>query len=305
LKDKYLRDIPSLNSLHEQEIFYGTHLIRNGKIITEPVIPFKEPTIGDYHKRHFEYINFIINFNTISNEVDNQFGIMVNKSRINTNHVNQKIIKLINTLKNEIRQKFEQDFNEKSAKIPPSATLTDDKANPVDPPKINQSTVGSNTTVKDSLSVTTSGSDNLRLDGILDINVDILPSDQQDTSREQTKKVRKPLQQSEKDVVIGRQGSCDKITGVKFSKFIRYEIDHIDGTPSNNEQTNLQAITPDLHSIKTNDLSTYNEIVANPHDYNIHIASAHLGSPITFNGLTEDKQKILVRIRKDLEKLVS
>ena len=264
------------------KIFYGTHFIRNGKTIFDSAIDFKEPKAGDYYSRYWNYSQFILEFKSDSHDIDKYFGIMVNKSSLNKTFIHPSIIKLINYLIYENKIEFEKDYDIKINKF---NNNLDSKDNSKDNLK-NEIKLGSKDNLKNEIKLESK-------DNSKDISKNSIE-----------RKSRKHIPNTNKKILIKCQDKKDNITGVKFSDFIRYEIDHIDGNPSNNNEDNLQAISVGLHSIKTNKREIYDRIVNNPIEYNLHNGLAYLDNSITLNALSSENKKKMHKICKELEKII-
>ena len=287
------------------KIFYGLHIIRNGKTIIDPVIKHKEIKFGDYHKRAFNHSQFILEYNTctIDECIDEYFGIMVNKSAVNERAIDSSINKLINYLYNE----HEISLDSKIKEIIDNGSYTKKgEKNDLEEvlPSFISAEIPLNTVAKKSNQI----SDNVEYSEIINNNIDIKKDTIPNHNDEQNvvkKEPRKKITNNSREIILSEQGNKDKITEVEFSKYIRSEIDHIDGNPSNDLYANLQAITPNLHSIKTHDPEIYSEIVRNPGKYNISVALSYLDSPKTSINLSEKDKKILHKVRKLIKPILT
>jgi len=284
-----------------QEIFYGCHLKRNDKIISDPAIEYKDIKSGTYYTRLFNHSQFLIEYKVgpHDHDIDKQFGIMVNKSCLNKSSIHLSIIKLINylyyenhQLLNDIIERKIEDFKLIYPKIEQEqSNQTKKTSNPLPILQIKpfQQNTEKDTEDKEQTDESVTDTD--------DIEVEI-------EIKDNIKKSRKKLSKNLRTRIIELQEKKEKITGITFGKYIRSEIDHIDGNPGNNEDINLQAISPNLHSLKTNDPITYQEISQNPHIYNITVALAHLDSPLTLSNLSRANQTKLLKFRKFLKTLI-
>jgi hypothetical protein len=284
------------------KIFYGLHMIRNGKTIIDPVIKHKEIKSGDYYKRTFNRSQFILEYNTtgINDCIDEYFGIMVNKSSLNKSAIDPSINKLINFLFNEneismdskIKEIIDNGSYSKKEKTNKSQTVTQSLILPVTP-------VNTLAAKPHEISVNDKYSE-IIINNSIDVNKDTTHN-HQDPQNVAKKGTRKKISSTSREITLSTQGNKEKITEVEFSKYIRHEIDHIDGDSTNDLSTNLQAITPNLHSIKTHNRDIYDEIERNPGKYNISVALSYLDSPQTLINLTEDDKKKLLKVRRLLK----
>jgi hypothetical protein len=225
---------------------------------------------------------------------------MVNKSRLNKSSIHSSIIKLINYLYYENHRNLTsvvdtklQEFKLRNPKIEPSPLP------PTVPVKPIQEDVEEDSEDEDDTDTTEDQTD----EDVTDTDEDDIEADI--GNNDNKKKPRKKLSKNFRTRIVELQGTKEKITGVEFCSFIRSEIDHIDGNPGNDADINLQAISPNLHSVKTNDPSTYAEIEKKPHIYNIKVALAHLDSPVTLSNLSRAEQTKLLQLRKFLKTLIN
>jgi hypothetical protein len=284
------------------KIFYGLHLIRNGKTIIDPVIKHKEIKSGDYYTRTFTHSQFILEYNTgtIDECIDECFGIMVNKSSLNERTIDPSINKLINYL-----------YNENEISLDSKIKEIIDKGSYIKKEKKNKSEEVIPTLISTVTSVNTLAakpheiSVNDKYSEIINNSIDVKKDkthNHQDSQNQPKKAPRKKISSNSREITISTQGNKEKITEVEFSKYIRSEIDHIDGNPGNDLSTNLQAITPNLHSIKTHSPDIYAEIERNPGKYNISVALSYLKSPKTLINLSEEDKPHLLKFCRLLEK---
>ncbi len=267
--------------------FYGTFIERNQKIMNQPIQEFKEITTGDYYKRKWNQVQYLLQFQSNSHDIDKHFGVMVNKGSINSSTVNNSISKLINYSKYSFDQILEKDYREKISLFNHKNKITTEqtmafKENEDDKELIPKNSLENECNSGDSVSL---GKSNNNIS--------------------KSTKCRKKLPNKKKDVVLAKQGNKERHTGIAFIDYLRCEVDHIDGNRTNDELENLQALTPNLHSIKTNDEPLYNKIIKNPHIYNITMAHTYLDSQETLAKLSEKQQLDIVKAKDILNMILS
>jgi len=318
ISSKYLNNI-ILDDNTCLKTFYGTHFVRNGKNIVDSAIDYKEIKSGDYYKRNWNKSQFIIEFNSISHNIDKHFGIMVNKSRLNKSNIHESIIKLIHYLIYENSITFQKIMDEKIAKIKKNIIVTEPVVFSTEPvvsstePVVSSTepvvfstepVVSSTEPVVSSTEPVVSSTDDNEHKSIKNVSKIIQIENNGKDNRQQFKLQRKTIAQNDKKLILQKQGNKEKYTEVNFNNYLRYEIDHIDGNPGNNNDDNLQAISPNLHSIKTNDPELYHKIIKNPAIYNLSIALTHLESTVTINVLSQDNQKKLIKSINTIKELL-
>ena len=312
IKSEFLGNI-HLDEPTVQEIFYGCHLKRNGKTVSDPAVEYKDIKSGNYYQRLFNRSQFLLEFNVgpHDHEIDKFFGIMVNKSRLNKSSIHSSIIKLINYLYYENHRNLTSvvdtklhEFKLRNPKI--ETTPLQSKPTPLQskplPPTVPIKPIQEDVEDSEDEDVTDTTEDQIDSD-VTDTDEDV--TDAYIENKDNKKKPRKKLSKNFRTRIVELQGTKEKITGVEFCNYIRSEIDHIDGNPGNDSDINLQAISPNLHSVKTNDPSTYAEIEKKPHIYNIKVALAHLDSPVTLSNLSRENQTKLLQFRKFLKTLIN
>jgi hypothetical protein len=373
LKDNIRSEFLSNNHLDEttvQEIFYGCHFVRNDKTIIDAAVEYKDIKSGDFHKRLMNRSQFLLKFKVGPHDhgIDNCFGIMVNKSRLNKSSIHSSILKLISYLYHEnqhllittVDAKIEE-FNIRYPQIEPNPLQaqptplpTQSKPLPTQskplqaqptplpiqskplptqckplqaqptplptqskPLPTQSKPLPTQSKPLPTVPIQEDLEDGDNTEDVAGINDDQMDEDQTDDdvtdtdeeeeieNNDNKKKPRKKLSKNFRTRIVELQGTKEKITGVEFCSFIRSEIDHIDGNPGNDADENLQAISPNLHSVKTNDPATYAEIEKKPHIYNIKVALAHLDSPVTLSNLSIAEQTKLLQFRKFLKTLIN
>jgi hypothetical protein len=332
LQHRHLSDIPgfkrklsekhniniSEDSRFVQDKFYGTHLIRNGKVIPSPVIKFNEITAGDFHKRNWSKSQFTIDANICNTIIDRQFGIMVNKSTIDDKNINPCIIKLINYLTEEIKSAFTADHTAKYAAFESSKLRTEPnpitplrtEPNPVTPLSAEPNPVTPLSAEPNPVTPLSAEPNpvtplSAEPNPVTPLSAEPNPVTPLRVEPNPGLKYRKSLSQEDKEHIVKRQGGCEKHTGIKFSDIYRFDIDHEDEDPSNNVHTNLQALSPNLHAIKTYDRATYENTIIAPHVYNIKMGTAFLDSPVTHSKLTKELSKKVIKLVKELNAVIS
>lgn len=123
---------------------------------------------------------------------------------------------------------------------------------------------------------------------------------------EKSDKKRISIPKTTKQRILSRQQNCELHTGTPLnnSPFNRVEFDHKDGNPSNNNDDNIQAITPNLHSLKSNNSELYQKVIENPELYVLNNIITLLSSSSLMNNKLSDKDKNYIIIcNKELKKI--
>jgi hypothetical protein len=265
---------------------YGCHFVRNGKFINTPVIQFKEMAAGDFWRRDLKHNHVVMSFNTNNKyDVDHYFGIMVNKSRISGTNINKNIYSKIKDIhEKKVNKNFISMYDEWYDKI------------------FNKSANTLKTTKDIHVSTTSKVIDTPKTTSkVIDTPIDIITDSKVNISTHKTKVTtpktnnatsKRNVSSITKESVKLAQNNKESYTGLQFNEIIPTQIDHNnplkdDGT---NNIDNLQALTPNLHHLKTYNKEVYDKIIANPKLYNAQMALAYMKTDLLVKELNSNTE---------------